>query len=406
MYTLRSQLPALQSAFLRRISTHTGRQLSCEAMNGKLNELALPFAVGAPAAVMMLRLEGLLSDADEHHLPMYEFAVTNMAEETLGGHFHSGFFKNEFNYLVFTALPKRPFSTNGEGTALLERLADTLQRSVSQYLKGSISAVLSDFGRFPDDLPELYQQTLRMVQKLSGQEKETLIRLWDLPANPSFQCLQALHVPPALSQLYETGRTEDADEKLQTIFQEILQKGLDTQEHLLEVFFYLSHAFSYIVHRSGKHLTDVLKQKQGMNVDPRDFRSVKQLQEWAHAIHSSIVENTVPRKTTSPGNLVNQIHLYIEQHIADVSLQMLADHLSLHPAYISAMYKQETGENLSDHILRYRMEKSGYLVRNTRMKIYEIAAQLGYQHTPYFSKLFKNHYGVTPQDYRDRFHQV
>jgi two-component system response regulator YesN len=140
-----------------------------------------------------------------------------------------------------------------------------------------------------------------------------------------------------------------------------------------------------------------------MNIDPRNFRSIKQLQEWADTIHYSIVESKETKKTTSQENLVRKVHLYIEHHIADVSLQTLADHLSLHPAYVSAMYKQETSENLSDYILRYRMEKSGYMLRGTRLKIYEISEQLGYQHTPYFSKLFKNHYGVTPQDYRNHF---
>ncbi|MNN96836.1 CFA/I fimbrial subunit D [compost metagenome] len=59
-------------------------------------------------------------------------------------------------------------------------------------------------------------------------------------------------------------------------------------------------------------------------------------------------------------------------------------------------------ENISDFIIRYRMEKAGMLLRTTGIKIYELASRLGFQNPPYFSKLFKQHYGVTPQEFRDR----
>lgn len=35
-------------------------------------------------------------------------------------------------------------------------------------------------------------------------------------------------------------------------------------------------------------------------------------------------------------------------------------------------------------------------------KIYEIAAKVGYQKTSYFIKVFKERYGITPQEFRDK----
>lgn len=402
MYTLRSQLPALKSAMLNRLLTD--RRLSSDAIRDRLSELSLPFAMGEPTAVVMLRLEGLFADADERNVTLYEYAVNNMAEEILGESFHIGTCTDEYNYLVVLAMPKSSDRTSGEGTSRLYAAASALQASVNSYLKGTVSVVLSPFGRFPDDLPDLYRRSLNMLQKLPGRHTGSLIRLWDPPSTETFQSLQAICELPSLAQLYERGGTAEAGEKLERIFREIREKRLDSNEHRMEVFFYLSNAFSYIIHQWGKHWADVLERGSGMGVDPRDFRSVKQLEEWAYTIHRNILESVFYQKSTSQGNLVRRVQLYIEQHIAEASLQTVADHLSLHPAYVSAMYKQESGENLSDYMLRCRMEKSGYLLRNTRFKIYEIAAQLGYQHTPYFSKLFKNHYGITPQEYREQLH--
>lgn len=75
----------------------------------------------------------------------------------------------------------------------------------------------------------------------------------------------------------------------------------------------------------------------------------------------------------------------------------------MHPAYLSRLYKLETGENISDYITNMKMEKSVKLLKSSTMKIYEIAIEVGYQNPNYFIKVFKKHYGTTPQDYRNMY---
>ncbi|WP_370636285.1 helix-turn-helix transcriptional regulator [Cohnella sp. CFH 77786] len=69
---------------------------------------------------------------------------------------------------------------------------------------------------------------------------------------------------------------------------------------------------------------------------------------------------------------------------------------------MSRAYWAETGNGLSDYILRYRMELASYLLRSTDKKIYEIAQIIGYQAVPHFIKLFKAFTNMTPQEFRDR----
>jgi two-component system response regulator YesN len=72
----------------------------------------------------------------------------------------------------------------------------------------------------------------------------------------------------------------------------------------------------------------------------------------------------------------------------------------MHPVYVSKIYKLESGDNLSEYVNRIRMDKAAFLLINNQEKIYEIAAQLGYQRPHSFNHAFKKHYGVTPQEYR------
>ena len=82
--------------------------------------------------------------------------------------------------------------------------------------------------------------------------------------------------------------------------------------------------------------------------------------------------------------------------------QSIAQHVALHPVYLSKVYKQETSQSIGDTIYRKRMEQATHMLRNTKLKIYEITTMLGYSNAHYFIKLFKAYSGLTPQEYRDR----
>lgn len=104
-------------------------------------------------------------------------------------------------------------------------------------------------------------------------------------------------------------------------------------------------------------------------------------------------------------SVVIKVNEFIESRLSeDVSLQAIADHIYLNPGYLSKVYKLETGENISEYLYRLRMNKAADLLRNTRLKIFEISEKIGYQNTPYFIKVFKSHYGNTPQDFRNRLY--
>uniref|UniRef100_UPI003B8A79DA helix-turn-helix transcriptional regulator n=1 Tax=Cohnella rhizosphaerae TaxID=1457232 RepID=UPI003B8A79DA len=63
--------------------------------------------------------------------------------------------------------------------------------------------------------------------------------------------------------------------------------------------------------------------------------------------------------------------------------------------------KKETGENISEYVLRLRMDKAVFLLKDSKYKIYEVAGLLGYKNPTYFIKVFKDRFGVTPQEFRE-----
>jgi two-component system response regulator YesN len=98
---------------------------------------------------------------------------------------------------------------------------------------------------------------------------------------------------------------------------------------------------------------------------------------------------------------MERIRRFIQENIKDITLQAVADNVNLHPVYVSNLFKQETGENFSNYVLRLRMEKVVQMLKYKDLRISQIAHEIGYQKPQYFIKLFKSQYGMTPQEYKN-----
>lgn len=141
---------------------------------------------------------------------------------------------------------------------------------------------------------------------------------------------------------------------------------------------------------------DLLLRKKGHLSRQRIFDWATKIIDVMRTMSSSQDENTQLQ-------IAMKVRTYIHEHLAEgISLQMIADHVGLHPVYLSKIYKTAMDETIGDYIYRYRMDRAAHLLRNTDMKVAEISSHLGYLATPHFIKIFKKHYGMTPQEYRGR----
>jgi two-component system, response regulator YesN len=100
--------------------------------------------------------------------------------------------------------------------------------------------------------------------------------------------------------------------------------------------------------------------------------------------------------------LIEKVRSYIEEHIGeDLSLVRLASMIHFNPSYLSRLFKQESGVNLSEYIDEVRMEKAKDLLKKDELKIAEVGAQVGYETPHSFTRFFKKSTGVTPVEYRE-----
>lgn len=103
---------------------------------------------------------------------------------------------------------------------------------------------------------------------------------------------------------------------------------------------------------------------------------------------------------------VNKAKNYISKaYMKEIGLSDVAEKVGLSSAYFSRLFKQETGENFIDYLVKVRMEKAKKLFEDTNLSAKEIGESVGYKKGKYFGKLFKNYTGYTPTEYKAKTHR-
>lgn len=98
---------------------------------------------------------------------------------------------------------------------------------------------------------------------------------------------------------------------------------------------------------------------------------------------------------------INEMLSYIETHLNEsISIEQLASIACLHPNYFITIFKSLIGVSPVNYMNERRLELAKTLLSDTDMPVSEIAARIGMQNH-YLSRLFKQHFGVTPRRYRE-----
>lgn len=94
---------------------------------------------------------------------------------------------------------------------------------------------------------------------------------------------------------------------------------------------------------------------------------------------------------------------YIREHYKeDITISTVAGHLEISEGYLSRVFKKETDYTFTNYLTYYRMQIAMSLLKDCRVKVYEVADQVGYSDTAYFSVQFKKLLGVSPSEYQER----
>jgi two-component system response regulator YesN len=118
-----------------------------------------------------------------------------------------------------------------------------------------------------------------------------------------------------------------------------------------------------------------------------------------NSVYQYVQENVQNRK--------NQLHEkvldYIQKNYMDVNLciPMIAGEFGFSAAYLSKVFKDQTGTSIVDTINQVRLEKAKRYLTEKKMTIIETCKLVGYYNSNAMIRAFKKYEGITPGQYKE-----
>jgi len=207
---------------------------------------------------------------------------------------------------------------------------------------------------------------------------------------------------PALENYLKFGDVQEYDEFFAAYFQPINENALhsDVVRNYLLVDILLTIT---------QFLSDLGIDREH---EPAEIRDIEKLLENGASIErtnevlKSIITNAIKVRGSQAVHerllLIQQAKAYIDQNYSDPDLKMskVAEKFNLSSGYFSLLFSQNVGETFRDYLNLLRINHAKELLRTTNLKCSDIACRCGYKDAHYFSTIFKNNTGFTPQQFR------
>lgn len=105
----------------------------------------------------------------------------------------------------------------------------------------------------------------------------------------------------------------------------------------------------------------------------------------------------------SPMAMTPDFLRYLRTHCTEkITLEELAKNCCYNPSYFSRLFREHYGMTLTEFLLQSRMELAEQLLRETNLSVEEIAARTGFSGSNSFYRSFKERYGASPREYRKK----
>ena len=102
--------------------------------------------------------------------------------------------------------------------------------------------------------------------------------------------------------------------------------------------------------------------------------------------------------------LAADVFNYIQHHLSEaITAENIAKELYVSRPYLSRKFIEETGESLTDFVLKEKTEEAKRLLRYSEKSLTAIGSYLGFSSQSHFSRVFKKYAGITPGEYREKY---
>lgn len=118
-------------------------------------------------------------------------------------------------------------------------------------------------------------------------------------------------------------------------------------------------------------------------------------------IINDIIEYSESLTDNLQNKVVSNIKAYIDNnYFLPLSVDSIAAYFNYSSSYISAIFKKHFNTTIMNYLTDYRLSQSAALLKQSNLKINQVANKVGYPNSSYYCAVFSKKYGMTPKQYR------
>jgi two-component system response regulator YesN len=406
---VKDNLPLMRDRFLR--SLLDGAHVHKAVFEEKVKYLGISLTE-APFCIAVLSIEeqpDFPKNYNYEDQQLMNFAVLNIVEETLAAWPHTClFWESPQRFAIIVNSRQADMSSLRKD---LLQLISNLNRTLTYY--ATIGACHSDepLSQYAQTAWEQAQTALEYKYYTGPNE---IIFIHELEWEQPQEQMLSFNKPPAPAA--PAAQPAFSDEQLRIAFKVCnavqLEAWLDafigqfkiheipvqtTKIQSLQAVVSASHTLSEL--HPQLHQEELISQEEINSI--WDAAGIDQLAAALRHLFTRLLTLTTEMRKSGKHAVVSKTKEIIQLRFAqDLSLDSLAAESLLSPVYLSFLFKQVEGINLTDYLIQVRLDHARQLLKETPLRTYEVANQVGYADEKYFSRLFKKKTGLTPSEYR------
>lgn len=320
--------------------------------------------------------------ASEKEAELQSFVVGNIAADLVRGRPRTLLFKNTMNQWCLILGDQDPALLAGEILA-----------AMLQYRKAPVHIGISETMNSFRSLAAAYDQALQAL-KLGMLSSDSFIREYGA-LKGLFEAAERDR--PTVAELLKLGD----DRKLARLADRVL-KELAISGDAKNVRALSQQALDWLI---GLHTQLSRELDSSLHHVPLELWEALDRADTFEELKSRMLDDLrqLSKKISSPHThfMIEKAKLLIREHYADnIGLPWIAEQLAISPAWFSQLFKRECGRNFVDYLTDIRIEEAKRLLRESTLKVYEIAGKVGYQDLQHFGHVFKKKTGQSPKEFR------
>jgi two-component system response regulator YesN len=397
---LHENMPLLREKFLSNLTL--GMYGNEADVRSKLAFFGLPLDMNGLWTAAVLQIddyEQAIERYSEEHRQLLNFSVTNVMDEIVSA---SGagiaFSMNENEYVVI-------FNQTAQSGDRHVDICQEIVSCVNKFLKMSISAGIGNPVPNVYELHGSYREAQSAIKYKFYTGKNSVLQIGDFQTNtdkPEYPNLY--EAESKLINFMKLGSREEASAMVGDIFETLCANRHLPVDYVQSICVELVNMASRSLYELGEQIRLIVDDHSALFGDIYGKREVSELRDAMLVFFGKLTDYFGQKHTQKNSRTIQKIKDIISRkYMENITVSRLSEEVFLSPNYISLIFKQETGESVTEYMTKVRMEAAKELLKSPDLKILEVTEMVGFENATYFSTVFKKYTGMHPQKYRALF---